>query len=329
MSVKPTDLARWADTGGAIVVPPSGKQDVGWVPGERPPAQFLNWLNNLAYQWHAYIDQQATQINLLSAQILGGWVRGLEYCLNSVINGTQREITYGPTIFFNQTTTNGVLYNSATGAPYYKVGTSPGSVSACIPLPVGSIVSGVTVWNKRVSGVIPIGAYNHNVGADSSVQLGDVASVSSGSTLVGTAIANFPPTTFTTGHELVVQVDCGAVNNQLHGVTVTYVSPSLENTALSNTAIITIPILSQATISALNLRIFGTATSDLAVWLGKVAANETKVALVDAVSLNIGAAWKTETFTFARDTFDVGDTLILYLTANEAGVKVENAWLVA
>ena len=55
MSTKPTDLARWADTGGAIVIPPSGKQNVGWVAGERPPAQFMNWLAHRNYLWNEYL----------------------------------------------------------------------------------------------------------------------------------------------------------------------------------------------------------------------------------------------------------------------------------
>lgn len=56
MSAKPSSLPRWADVGGAIVVPNSGKLDVGWVAAERPPAQYQNWLLNLGYQWDAYLS---------------------------------------------------------------------------------------------------------------------------------------------------------------------------------------------------------------------------------------------------------------------------------
>lgn len=56
MSAKPASVPRWANVGGAIVVPASGKQDVGWVTGERPPAQYMNWLQNLAYQWLQYLN---------------------------------------------------------------------------------------------------------------------------------------------------------------------------------------------------------------------------------------------------------------------------------
>lgn len=56
MATKPTNTPRWANSGGAIVEPSSGKKDVGFVAGERPPAQFLNWLLNLLYLWVAWLN---------------------------------------------------------------------------------------------------------------------------------------------------------------------------------------------------------------------------------------------------------------------------------
>lgn len=56
MAAKPSSLPRWADVGGAIVEPPDGKKDVGWVTGEKPPAQYFNWWKNLVYQWTDYLD---------------------------------------------------------------------------------------------------------------------------------------------------------------------------------------------------------------------------------------------------------------------------------
>jgi len=56
MAEKPSDLPRWADSGGDIVEPSSGKKDVGWIPAERPPAQYFNWLLNKLYQWIQYLD---------------------------------------------------------------------------------------------------------------------------------------------------------------------------------------------------------------------------------------------------------------------------------
>lgn len=58
MSAKPGSVARWATTG-AITVPPAGKQDAGWVPGETPPAETFNWLDNLAGLWQQYLNDAA------------------------------------------------------------------------------------------------------------------------------------------------------------------------------------------------------------------------------------------------------------------------------
>lgn len=53
---RPPALPRWADVAGAIVTPTSGKLDIGYVPGERPPAQYENWNKNLVYKWIGYLD---------------------------------------------------------------------------------------------------------------------------------------------------------------------------------------------------------------------------------------------------------------------------------
>jgi hypothetical protein len=56
MSTKPSALPRWADVGGLIVIPTSGKQDIGFARAERPPAEYLNHLLNLAYLWHQHFS---------------------------------------------------------------------------------------------------------------------------------------------------------------------------------------------------------------------------------------------------------------------------------
>lgn len=41
----------------AVVTEPStGQKDVGWIPRQRPPAQYLNWLLWLAYRWLLFLD---------------------------------------------------------------------------------------------------------------------------------------------------------------------------------------------------------------------------------------------------------------------------------
>lgn len=61
MSAKPATLPRWADVGGAIVTPAAGKLNVGYVPGERPPAQYKNWLQYWNYKWIEYLNDGALQ----------------------------------------------------------------------------------------------------------------------------------------------------------------------------------------------------------------------------------------------------------------------------
>ena len=50
----PAQTPRWADVPTAptdLVMPASGRLNVGLAPSERPPAQWLNWLWNLQYRW--------------------------------------------------------------------------------------------------------------------------------------------------------------------------------------------------------------------------------------------------------------------------------------
>lgn len=53
---KPTDLPEWASSG-YIVEPGGGKKATGWEPGELPPAEYFNWLQNLTYEWLAWLDR--------------------------------------------------------------------------------------------------------------------------------------------------------------------------------------------------------------------------------------------------------------------------------
>lgn len=57
---KPTLKPRWATTVTAdptrYVEPPAGKKDIGWDVGERPPAQYENWLRGTTGQWIDWLD---------------------------------------------------------------------------------------------------------------------------------------------------------------------------------------------------------------------------------------------------------------------------------
>ena len=88
----PSTLPRWADISGAIVTPTSGKLDLGWIPGERPPAQYLNWWMNLVYQW----------INYLNSNASAGWHDRLP-------SGTLSGMTWGGTFYNNLTNVAGSI----------------------------------------------------------------------------------------------------------------------------------------------------------------------------------------------------------------------------
>lgn len=61
---KPSSLPRWADVGGDIVEPTSGKKDKGWEGAERPAGQYFNWLLNLIYQWLLWISGVAAAVRV-------------------------------------------------------------------------------------------------------------------------------------------------------------------------------------------------------------------------------------------------------------------------
>lgn len=90
---KPTDLYRFCETTGDsgtegdIVAPSSGKMDIGWAPGEPPPAEFLNWLANGAYKWFRWLDA-ITDPNGHSNEMVMAW-----YILNQLIVGGYVTIT--------------------------------------------------------------------------------------------------------------------------------------------------------------------------------------------------------------------------------------------
>jgi hypothetical protein len=55
--MRPTGYPEWCSSGGAssIVEPTSTKKGVGWTIAEKPPAGYLNWLDNLQSQWIKYL----------------------------------------------------------------------------------------------------------------------------------------------------------------------------------------------------------------------------------------------------------------------------------
>lgn len=59
MATKPTETLNFETT--AVVAIPNGKQTTGFVPGERPPAQYFNWLFRILSRLYNYVkDGQFT-----------------------------------------------------------------------------------------------------------------------------------------------------------------------------------------------------------------------------------------------------------------------------
>lgn len=52
---KPSTVVDW-DATGNIVEPSPGKKTAGWLPGEQPPAQYMNWLFSFLGQWSQYLN---------------------------------------------------------------------------------------------------------------------------------------------------------------------------------------------------------------------------------------------------------------------------------
>lgn len=65
---RPTDALEWGTTG-AVIAPTGGKRLLGWIVGEKPPAQWFNWWQQLAGLWQAYLDDQRASDQLRLADI--------------------------------------------------------------------------------------------------------------------------------------------------------------------------------------------------------------------------------------------------------------------
>lgn len=60
MATKPTVVPRWATDPadpGDLVEPTEDLKDAGWLPGQKPAAQVLNWMLNKGGEWAEYLDE--------------------------------------------------------------------------------------------------------------------------------------------------------------------------------------------------------------------------------------------------------------------------------
>lgn len=104
MATKPlsSTLPRWADTVAAdpskVSEPASGKKDIGWIVGEKPPAQWKNWLLLQCYNWLVWLDAFETEAHTWTiTQTFGGGISVSNSTLNTraiygIGNGTAEGI---------------------------------------------------------------------------------------------------------------------------------------------------------------------------------------------------------------------------------------------
>jgi hypothetical protein len=59
-TTQPTKTPQWATDGGRTLEPSAGEKGVGWEVDKKPPARFMNWLQNLAYLWLLWISERFT-----------------------------------------------------------------------------------------------------------------------------------------------------------------------------------------------------------------------------------------------------------------------------
>lgn len=55
---KPTKTFRWASVGAVTSEPLTTEKDTGWVIAQKPPAQYMNWIQNGSYQWFAWLNER-------------------------------------------------------------------------------------------------------------------------------------------------------------------------------------------------------------------------------------------------------------------------------
>lgn len=214
---KPTVLPRWASGAAAVVEPASGKKDVGWLVGERPPAQYENWRGELVYDWLNWIDPLLTTNGGISALVNE----------HITVSGTGRfkhgdlEATL-PAIAGNATA-NWTLIDDAPNGAYYQ---SAAAAQLWVPIPtiVGQRIKtvsfvmrgdGVADCTVDVYIVTPTG-----VGAS----IGQQVMTNPGGAFATTTI-NVTDSTIATGETAFIRFNANAAQIQVRSIKWTYDFP--------------------------------------------------------------------------------------------------------
>lgn len=79
---KPVEVPRWATNPGTRLTPTLGQQDTGWLNGQRPPFNVMNWLQGLAYDWQQYLEDATDELESTKLNRNGSGANGI---INGVI----------------------------------------------------------------------------------------------------------------------------------------------------------------------------------------------------------------------------------------------------
>lgn len=266
MAPKPSSLPRWADgVDAAIIEPLTAEKDLGWVPGEPPPAAVLNWWQKLVYQWTAYLDGLFDTLRATVLNITARWTfsAGADIDSGATVDGGLA-VTGGATVAgglvvssggvaavgnSNITGTLGIVGNTTVGgtlgvtgaATVGSLSTGGGAVNAGAGAISGGAVSGTTgafSGNTTVGGTLGVTG-NTTVGGTLGVTgllSGDSISVSDDITVGGNVTVTASLTAPNVSGNMAVSgtVTAASFNGAITTEAVTYLGTTLLNSWTSN-----------------------------------------------------------------------------------------------
>lgn len=120
---KPTVVPRWADTG-TRTEPSELEKDTGWVPLQKPPAEYFNWLDGFTGDWLKWINERLadgpSDADVFSILNPNDATRQLQTILAGGI-----KIDYGLNIGFDGVATSGALSVGDVNFQAKLVGSNP------------------------------------------------------------------------------------------------------------------------------------------------------------------------------------------------------------
>jgi hypothetical protein len=231
---KPLVLPRWATISGAVT-PTISRMDNGWLGGERPAAQYMNWLGRTTYDWLAYLNAGAFEgaSSFDSTLAVAGLVTanaGLTVGANQhvTVSGTgdvkhgAREIVI-PGSAFIPVGTNSVTAPSYSGTAWTFGAPPTDTINAPVELRVGDrILSIVWHFNKASSASTLIMTLATRNGT-TNVTRDTLADITSGAAF--TSVARAINYTLVTGDATKLTCQAGNVAHQFSHAVISYDHP--------------------------------------------------------------------------------------------------------